>query len=283
MMEHTTDRMFWTLTSIIIAALLLTLGINAFPKATQNTLQTFSGMTKQADTATGHVSDAANAVLNGSDNTTSNNGNSNGTNGNNNTSQPATDPDAQAKANAVEASTLGFAVTDNGDGTGTLTGYDAHKGSNVNIPKYVKRNGVLLKITNIGDSVFYFSSLTSVTIPNSVTSIGKWAFYGNSLTSINIPDSVTNIDDKAFGSNWNIASLTIPNSVKSIGENAFSYDGLLSVNIPNSVISIGKYAFGSNYNLQSANIPNPQGYQSAKANGAFNFDRVNVTNNPSSN
>ncbi|MGN1060833.1 MAG: leucine-rich repeat protein, partial [Candidatus Coproplasma sp.] len=32
---------------------------------------------------------------------------------------------------------------------------------------------------------YYCSSLTSVTIPNSVTSIGAWAFYGcDSLTSV---------------------------------------------------------------------------------------------------
>ena len=43
------------------------------------------------------------------------------------------------------------------------------------------------------------TSLTSVTIPNSVTSIGRCAFYGcTSLTSITIPDSVTSIGDEAF-------------------------------------------------------------------------------------
>ena len=38
------------------------------------------------------------------------------------------------------------------------------------------------------------SSLTSVTIPNSVTSIGDYAFwYCTSLTSVTIPNSVTSI------------------------------------------------------------------------------------------
>lgn len=31
MMEHTTDRLFWTLTAVIIGALLLTIAIKAFP------------------------------------------------------------------------------------------------------------------------------------------------------------------------------------------------------------------------------------------------------------
>ena len=40
------------------------------------------------------------------------------------------------------------------------------------------------------------TSLTSVTIPNSVTSIGDEAFDGcTSLTSVTIPNSVTSIGD----------------------------------------------------------------------------------------
>ena len=43
------------------------------------------------------------------------------------------------------------------------------------------------------------SSLTSVTIPNSVTSIGDYAFVDCSgLTSVTIPNSVTSIADYAF-------------------------------------------------------------------------------------
>ena len=52
----------------------------------------------------------------------------------------------------------------------------------------------------IGNDAFQFcSSLTSVTIPESVTSIGDYAFYGcDSLTSVTIPDSVTTIGNSAF-------------------------------------------------------------------------------------
>ena len=68
------------------------------------------------------------------------------------------------------------------------------------------------------------SSLTSVTLPNSITSIGSSAFYACSkLTSITIPDSVTSIGDKAFRDCSSLTAITIPNSVTSIGDKAFSW------------------------------------------------------------
>ena len=66
------------------------------------------------------------------------------------------------------------------------------------------------------------SSLTSITIPESVTIIGSYAFRGcSSLTSITIPDSVTSIGDYAFWLCNSLANITIPESVTSLGESAF--------------------------------------------------------------
>ena len=91
------------------------------------------------------------------------------------------------------------------------------------------------------------TSLTSITIPDSVTSIGNWAFYScDSLTSIVIPESVTSIGRYAFSGCDSLTSVVIPDSVTSIGEYAFSScDSLTSVVIPDSVTSIGEYAFSS--------------------------------------
>ena len=104
----------------------------------------------------------------------------------------------------------------------------------------------------------YRSSITSVTIGNSVTSIGSQAFRNCSgLTSVTIGNSVTSIGDDAFYKCSSLTSVTIPNSVTSIGRSAF-YDcsGLTSVTIGNSVTSIGSQAFRSCSSLTSVTIGN---------------------------
>ena len=101
-------------------------------------------------------------------------------------------------------------------------------------------------IKRIGNYAFTrCSSLTSVTIPDSVTTIGDCAFrVCSSLTSVTIPDSVTTIGYRAFYYCSSLTSVTIPDSVTSIGGSAFvGCSSLTSVTIPDSVTTIGRNAF----------------------------------------
>ena len=161
-------------------------------------------------------------------------------------------------------------------------------------------------VKGIGIYAFYYcSSLTSVTIPNSVTSIGKSAFSkltsvtltasseedfckgqgnsllytagvrcrreiqinGNIVTDFTIPNGVTSIGEYAFYGCSSLTSITIPNSVTSIGGGAFyECSSLTSITIPNSVTSIGGDAFYGCSSLTSITIPNSV---TSIGNGAF--------------
>lgn len=105
-----------------------------------------------------------------------------------------------------------------------------------NIPSGVK---------NFNYTFYECSSLTSITIPDSVTSIGDDALYGcTSLTSITIPDSVTKIGAYTFYECTSLTSVMIPDSVTTIGGRTFQgCASLTSITIPKNVSWIDSYSF----------------------------------------
>ena len=156
-----------------------------------------------------------------------------------------------------------------------VTGYNGSL-ENVVIPTTYRS----INVVGIADYAFAnCTSLTSVTIPNSISSIGKFAFanctnlasvtnYGNltsisesafsgcsSLEGFTIPGEVTYIGISAFQNCSNLTNIIIPNGVQTIGESAFSgCTSLSTIAIPDSVTSIGDSAF-SGCLVKSASMP----------------------------
>ena len=117
-----------------------------------------------------------------------------------------------------------------------------------------------------GATITASTATGAVTIPSvlggySVKKVGKnWTpifRLGNtSVTSITIPNSVTSIGSAAFSDCIGLTSITIPNSVTSIESQAFSNCiGLTSVIIPISVTSLREYAFEGCTTLSSVYLP----------------------------
>ena len=90
-----------------------------------------------------------------------------------------------------------------------------------------------------------------------VTGIGMHAFAEyTSLKSVSMPESMTWIGNGAFAGCTGLESVALPAGLKSIGENVFySCTSLTSVVILDKVTSIGSLAFFGCLNLESITIP----------------------------
>jgi alpha-tubulin suppressor-like RCC1 family protein len=151
----------------------------------------------------------------------------------------------------VVASSL-FTYTNNGTGL-TITGYTG-TGGVVEIPTTI--GGVA--VTGIGDEAFKnITSITNLTLPNSLTAIGQKAFEGcTQLISISIPNSVATIGQFAFAGCSSLTSITLPTSLTLLDNYLFAGCGALSeIEIPNGVTTIGSNAFESCANLVSVTLP----------------------------
>lgn len=175
------------------------------------------------------------------------------------------------------------------DGTAMITGYDGNAESLV-IPGRLDA----YLVTAIGERAFFeCTSLTSVTVPESVKSIGDFAFEScSSLMTVTLPQSLRTIGhnpfadcdvlrylvvpahhpvfavvkgvlfDKAenrliyYPSVYESASYTVPEGTAVIGDLAFyGCRSLTEIKLPQSVTAIGESAFESCSALRTIALP----------------------------
>ena len=111
-----------------------------------------------------------------------------------------------------------------------------------------------------------------------MTSICRYAFSGcTSLTSITIPDSVTEIGGSAFENCSSLTSITIPDSVTSIGIGAFvGCSSLTSIMIPDNVTYIGGAVFADCSSLTEIKV-STQNAKYVSVNGVlYNKDKTTI-------
>lgn len=96
-------------------------------------------------------------------------------------------------------------------------------------------------VTKIGDWSFTSTSITSVTMPDSIKEIGRQAFKScNSLSSITLSNSLEIIGESGFMLCTSLQTIDLPDSLKVIDANAFYNDSALTnLDIPSGIEEIG--------------------------------------------
>ena len=183
-----------------------------------------------------------------------------------------------AGVTAFAATSGGYNYNVRSDGTVGIGGYSG-KDTALDIPSEIDG----YPVTHIYDQAFQSNtSLTSVTIPDSVTNIGQATFSGcTNLISVAIGKGVTSIGISAFSSCSSLTDVTIPNSVTSIGEGAFlNCKSITTINIPSCVLKIGRLCFSGCSSLTDITVESDNENYSSQDGILFNKNKTELIQYP---
>ena len=107
-------------------------------------------------------------------------------------------------------------------------------------------------VKEMGNYPFYFSPITSLTIPATLTRWPEGFFAGTKIETIEIPEGMTEIGNKCFMKCDKLKNIKLPSSVKKIGENIVEgCSSLVTLSIPSSVeVMTGAPALPENATLE---------------------------------
>ena len=114
------------------------------------------------------------------------------------------------------------------------------------IPSEITYEEEQYEIIGVGSTLFYGNStVTSVTLPDTIKYIGSHAFdHCENLTSCNLPAGLISIGSAAFQCCSSLRHIELPDSLQVIGNFAFNHCSSLdndSIKIPDSIELLGKF------------------------------------------
>lgn len=122
------------------------------------------------------------------------------------------------------------------------------------------------------------TSLSSITLPESIKYIGRCAFQGCNISNINLPSNLVEIRDAAFA-RTSLNSVVIPNSVNSIDGSAFRKTNLQMLVLGTNLTTVEDYAFegcGSLLEVFCTSTVKPEGLSLKSFAGAHSYLEVYV-------
>lgn len=229
MMENNTDRLFWTLSAIIVTSLVFVIAVKVFPNTARSIRNTiiYSATNGKDHTSVkdSHYEKVHKQLL------------------------------ANQKANDSDTNyTFNYSSTDN---TATVMGYKSiPDNKKVIIPNIIKHDGKEYKVTAIAPNSFSHANIESVVLPNNLQTVGLNAFQYNNISTLVLNDNLTSIQAYAFDNN-NLSNVSLPASSKlNIDANAFTSNHLKQVILPNKNINTGAFDTNVTFRYQLADNAN---------------------------